>query len=83
MLLLAGSAAYLTLACAPPRAAALAQAGDAGPERAGSPLAQIGVACADLLCAAGVLYVLLPPQAAIGFAAFAGIVSSSPSPPVS
>ena len=35
--------------------------------------AQIGVACADLLCAAGVLYVLLPPQAAIGFAAFAGL----------
>jgi phosphatidylglycerol lysyltransferase len=34
---------------------------------------QIGVACADLLCAAGVLYVLLPPQAAIGFAAFAGL----------
>ncbi len=35
--------------------------------------AQIAVACADLLCAAGVLYVLLPPQAAIGFAAFAGL----------
>ncbi len=35
--------------------------------------AQIAVACGDLLCAAGVLYVLLPPQAAIGFAAFAGI----------
>jgi phosphatidylglycerol lysyltransferase len=35
--------------------------------------AQIGVACADLLCAAGVLYVLLPPQAAIGFVAFAGL----------
>jgi phosphatidylglycerol lysyltransferase len=36
-------------------------------------LAQISVACADLLFAAGVLYVLLPPQAAIGFAAFAGV----------
>jgi phosphatidylglycerol lysyltransferase len=36
-------------------------------------LAQIAVACADLLFAAGVLYVLLPPQAAIGFAAFAGV----------
>jgi phosphatidylglycerol lysyltransferase len=36
-------------------------------------LAQIAIACADLLCAAGVLYVLLPPQAAIGFAAFAGL----------
>ena len=35
--------------------------------------AQISVACADLLCAAGVLYVLLPPQAAIGFVAFAGL----------
>ncbi len=36
-------------------------------------LAQIGVACADLLCAASVLYVLLPQQAAISFGAFAGI----------
>jgi len=35
--------------------------------------AQIAVGCSDLLCAAGVLYVLLPPQAAIGFAAFAGL----------
>jgi phosphatidylglycerol lysyltransferase len=35
--------------------------------------AQIAAACGDLLCAAGVLYVLLPPQAAISFAAFAGI----------
>jgi phosphatidylglycerol lysyltransferase len=35
--------------------------------------AQLAVACTDLLCAASVLYVLLPPQAAIGFAAFAGI----------
>ncbi len=35
--------------------------------------AQVAVACADLLCAAGVLYSLLPPQAAIGFAAFAGV----------
>ena len=35
--------------------------------------AQIAVACADLLCAASVLYVLLPHQAAISFAAFAGI----------
>jgi phosphatidylglycerol lysyltransferase len=35
--------------------------------------AQIAVACADLLCAAGVLYVLLPPHAAIGFTAFAGV----------
>ena len=36
-------------------------------------LLQLGVGCADLLCAAGVLYVLLPPQAAIGFGAFAGL----------
>jgi phosphatidylglycerol lysyltransferase len=35
--------------------------------------AQLAVACADLLCAASVLYVLLPEQAAISFAAFAGI----------
>jgi phosphatidylglycerol lysyltransferase len=31
------------------------------------------VACADLLCAASVLYVLLPQQAEIGFGAFAGL----------
>ncbi len=36
-------------------------------------LAQIAVASTDLLCAAGVLYVLLPPQVAIGFAEFAGL----------
>ncbi len=35
--------------------------------------AQLAVACADLLCAASVLYVLLPQQAAISFGAFAGI----------
>jgi phosphatidylglycerol lysyltransferase len=35
--------------------------------------AQVAVASTDLLCAAGVLYVLLPPQAAIGFAQFAGL----------
>jgi len=35
--------------------------------------AQIAVASGDLLCAAGVLYVLLPPQASIGFAQFAGL----------
>jgi len=49
--------------------------------------AQIAVACGDLLCAAGVLYVLLPPQASISFAAFAamfliaiaaGIISNVP-----
>jgi phosphatidylglycerol lysyltransferase len=35
--------------------------------------AQVAVACADLLCAASVLYVLLPHEAAISFGAFAGI----------
>ncbi len=35
--------------------------------------AQLTVACADLLCAASVLYVLLPAQANISFAAFAGV----------
>src|ERR1700733_9367661 len=35
--------------------------------------AQVAVACADLLCAASVLYVLLPHQAPISFAAFAGV----------
>ena len=35
--------------------------------------AQVAVACADLLCAAAVLYALLPPQAAISFLAFAGV----------
>jgi phosphatidylglycerol lysyltransferase len=35
-------------------------------------LSQIAVASTDLLCAAGVLYVLLPPAARIGFAEFAG-----------
>jgi phosphatidylglycerol lysyltransferase len=34
---------------------------------------QVAVACMDLLCAAGVLYVLLPAQAQLGFLAFAGI----------
>jgi phosphatidylglycerol lysyltransferase len=34
---------------------------------------QLGISCVDLLCAAGVLYVLLPPQASISFAGFAGV----------
>jgi phosphatidylglycerol lysyltransferase len=34
---------------------------------------QILIGCSDLLCAAGVLYVLLPRQAAIGFVPFAGL----------
>src|ERR1700734_3250758 len=35
--------------------------------------AQVAVACADLMCAAGVLYVLLPQHGQISFAAFAGV----------
>jgi phosphatidylglycerol lysyltransferase len=35
--------------------------------------AQIAVACADLLCAAAVLYVLLPQEAGLSFVAFAGV----------
>ncbi len=35
--------------------------------------AQLAVACGDLLCAAGVLYVLLPARAEIGFVPFAGV----------
>ncbi len=69
--LLVGVTAYLTLACSrhelrwrriviPIPSAPIA-------------FAQIAIACGDLLCAAGVLYVLMPPQAAIGFAAFAGV----------
>jgi phosphatidylglycerol lysyltransferase len=34
---------------------------------------QLAIACADLLCAAAVLYVLLPSEAGISFAAFAGV----------
>jgi phosphatidylglycerol lysyltransferase len=53
----------------------------------GIAFAQIGVAAGDLLCAAGVLYSLLPPQADVGFGAFAamfiiaiaaGIISNVP-----
>jgi phosphatidylglycerol lysyltransferase len=54
---------------------------------AGLAFAQVGVAAGDLLCAAGVLYFLLPAQANVGFAAFAamfivaiaaGIISNVP-----
>jgi phosphatidylglycerol lysyltransferase len=34
---------------------------------------QIVISCIDMLCATSVLYVLLPREAAIGFAAFAGV----------
>jgi phosphatidylglycerol lysyltransferase len=36
-------------------------------------LAQVAVACADVLLSAGVIYTLLPPEATLNFAAFAGI----------
>ncbi len=36
-------------------------------------IAQIGISCVDMLCASSVLYVLLPREAAIGFAAFAAV----------
>jgi phosphatidylglycerol lysyltransferase len=39
----------------------------------GCALAQIAVACSDLLLAAGVLYVLLPAHGGLGFVAFAGL----------
>ncbi len=35
--------------------------------------AQIGISCVDMLCASSVLYVLLPREAAISFAAFAAV----------
>jgi len=35
--------------------------------------AQIGISCVDMLCASSVLYVLLPREAALSFAAFAGV----------
>jgi len=84
--LLAGVIAYLSLACSRHEPIKWRKIVIPVP----SPLiafAQVGVASADLLCAAGVLYVLLPAQADIGFAAFAamfiisiaaGIISNVP-----
>jgi phosphatidylglycerol lysyltransferase len=71
-LLLAAVVAYLTLACNRHEPLRWRRIVIPVP-RPRIALAQIAVACGDLLCAAGVLYVLLPPQAAIGFAAFAGL----------
>ncbi|MGO9931329.1 MAG: bifunctional lysylphosphatidylglycerol flippase/synthetase MprF [Steroidobacteraceae bacterium] len=71
-LLLAAVAAYLWLVCT--RHAPLKFRHLVIPvPRPPVAFAQIGVACADLLCAASVLYVLLPPHASISFAAFAGV----------
>jgi phosphatidylglycerol lysyltransferase len=70
--LLGGVGAYLWLACS--RHKSLRYGKIVIPIPKGRiAFAQIAVASADLLCAAGVLYVLLPPQAAIGFAEFAGL----------
>jgi phosphatidylglycerol lysyltransferase len=71
-LLLAGVATYLWLVCtrhAPLRFKRF----EIPVPRPRIAFAQLGVACADLLCAVAVLYVLLPAQASIGFAAFAGV----------
>ncbi|MDP9012066.1 MAG: bifunctional lysylphosphatidylglycerol flippase/synthetase MprF [Pseudomonadota bacterium] len=71
-LLLGGVGAYLWLACS--RHASLRYGKIVIPvPNARIAFAQVAVASADLLCAAGVLYVLLPPQAAIGFVQFAGL----------
>jgi phosphatidylglycerol lysyltransferase len=70
--LLSGVAAYLWLACSHHEALRFRKIVLPVP----SPriaFAQVAVASTDLLCAAGVLYVLLPRQADIGFAAFASI----------
>ena len=71
-LLLAGVATYLWLVCtrhAPLRFKRF----EIPVPRPRVAFAQLGIACADLLCAVAVLYVLLPPQASIGFATFAGV----------
>jgi phosphatidylglycerol lysyltransferase len=72
LLLLAAVAAYLWLVCTrhePLRFRRL----EVPVPKPRVAFAQVAVACVDLLCAASVLYVLLPQQAAISFAAFAGI----------
>jgi phosphatidylglycerol lysyltransferase len=70
--LLAGVAGYFSLACS--RHDTLRFGRLSIPVPSGrTALAQVGAACADLLCAAGVLYVLLPPNAMIGYFAFAGL----------
>jgi phosphatidylglycerol lysyltransferase len=71
-LLFAGVGAYLWLVCT--RHAPLRFKHFEIPvPKARVAFAQIGVSCLDMLCAAAVLYVLLPPQAALSFAAFAGV----------
>jgi phosphatidylglycerol lysyltransferase len=71
-ILLSGVGAYLWLACSRHKSLRYGKIVIPVPS-ARIAFAQVAVGCSDLLCAAGVLYVLLPPQAAIGFAAFAGL----------
>jgi len=70
--LLAGVGAYLWLVCT--RHAPLKFRGFEIPvPKPRVAFAQIGISCVDMLCASSVLYVLLPREAAISFAAFAGV----------
>ena len=71
-LLLAAVAAYLWLACTRHEPLRFRRFEIPVPKPRVA-FAQLGVACADLLCAASVLYVLLPQHAALSFGAFAGI----------
>ena len=71
-LLLAAVAAYLWLACTRHEPLRFRRFEIPVPKPRVA-FAQLGVACADLLCAASVLYVLLPTHLAISFGAFAGI----------
>jgi phosphatidylglycerol lysyltransferase len=70
--LLAGVLAYLVLACSRHEPIRWRQFGIPVPSP-GIAFAQIAVASGDLLCAAGVLYFLLPAQAHLGFAPFAAV----------
>jgi phosphatidylglycerol lysyltransferase len=70
--LLAAVAAYLGLVCTRHEPLRLGRIVVPVP-KARIAFAQIAVACADLLCAAAVLYVLLPQHTALSFVAFAGV----------
>jgi phosphatidylglycerol lysyltransferase len=70
--LLAGVGAYLWLACTRHEPLRLRKLTVPVPTP-GIAFAQIGVASGDLLCAAGVLYSLLPPEMNVGFGSFAAI----------
>jgi len=72
LVLLAAVSAYLYLVCTRHEPVRIWRIEIPVP-RARIALAQIAVACADLLLAGAVLYVLLPQGAAISFAAFAGV----------